>query len=189
MKRIKRKKIDQLSGKRGKRKRAYIRGVMSAELSNLFKPQNHQDFLAIENAALRISNKISSFEDLTEERLKEASYSDFFGPSLRDATYLAGLSSLWEFELRILAKKLGVDVLKSYEETSTKGKKARFVEFNDLEDVINGLNSKTKNNLKLDLDTIRKVRNGLVHFNFNHTRKVFNIKRRDVPEKHKSTLI
>lgn len=189
MRKLKKKKLENISGQKGRRKRSFIRGVMSSELSKLFKPKNHHEFLAIESAAQRISNKLSSYEDLTEKRLKNSSYSDFFGPSLKDATYLAGLSSLWEFELRMLAKKLGVNVFKTYEETSSKGKKAKFVEFNDLEDVIDDLNKKTKNNLKLDLDTIRQVRNGLVHFNFNHTRKVFNIKRRDVPEKHKSSLV
>lgn len=84
-------------------------------------------------------------------------------------TYLAGLSSLWEFELRILANKLGVYIYKTYEETSVKGRKAKFVEFNDHEDVIRDLNRKTNNILNLDLDTIRQVRNGLVSFNFNHT--------------------
>jgi hypothetical protein len=189
MKKNKKRVLEELSGTKKDRRRKHLRSILSAELIKLFRPKNAHEFLSVSKSAVNLGNKVLALNDTSDKKLQELTNKDFFGPALYDATFLAGLSSLWEFELRILANKLGVNIYKTYEETSSKGRKAKFVEFNDLEDVIRELNRKTNNNLNLDLDTIRQIRNGLVHFNFNHTRKIFNIKRRTLPGKHKSSLV
>lgn len=135
-----------------------------------------------------IYNKVKQPSDLsTSEKVGELA-SGIFQNQLWYFCILSGLASLWEFRVKLLAARLGVQTKKERWEKNKKQINTKVIVYKDLSEIASEIKKKTNGHLDLGLTHDMKLRNAISHGNFQQLRVIFNLPSKKIKDAHKGNV-
>lgn len=133
-------------------------------LQKKISPQSLRN-LDLNSVAEEILCVLKNPQERSTEALIDELLDGAFRQTHRNLVHLAGLTTAWEFRVRILANKIGISSNVPIELKSRKNKATKSVEHKSLSTVIKEFNVKTGQRSKLKLLELSELRNSIVHCN------------------------
>ena len=101
---------------------------------------------------------------------------------------LSGLTTIWEFNVRTFAARIGIKNNTPIEKKSRKSRSLKTIHWLPLTKIIEQLSKKISSKLDLQLKELSELRNSIVHSNFQELRIKFNLPNKKIKDSHKSNV-
>lgn len=163
-----------------------LKGIIIKELMSSFDTSEIQREQYLHQITDRIADKI--FGDETKNNNIQEVEQDMFAQQRWTFTVVAGFASLWEFQIKILAARYGVEVKKPVEDRSKKQRNTKVMVYKDLGVIIDELSKRTNKCLSLKLNEISLLRSALVHANLDQLRVYANNCNHKYKDHHKGNV-
>ena len=150
--------------------REQLQALIGSELRDKMKPRNAHDDLFVSNLTNSVFTRITLPPRKTFEEKFFQTVDGIASIGLWNFYNVCGIASVWEYEIRLLANRYGVEIKVPLDKKPKKARRKATIVLRYLEDIIKDFNQITSKRLNIGQDRLLEIRNSLVHGNFQELR-------------------